>query len=98
MQTLETIFSSENEIVNNLKSFIQQPDYKKIFFEHLGPELTKIYNNKKDKVYTKNFLEASQYEYGFFGKKIDLSKAFSLYKKYADLRDYLVCIKCMLFI
>ena len=88
MQTLKTIFSSKNEIVEKLKGFTQQPNYKNIFFEHLGPELTKIYNNKKDKVFIKNFLEASQYEYGFFGKKIDLSKAFSLYKKYADLRDY----------
>ena len=55
MQTLETIFSSENEIVNNLKSFIQQPDYKKIFFEHLGPELTKIITIKKIKSTLKTF-------------------------------------------
>ena len=93
MQTLETLFSSEDELVNKLKGFIQQPDYKKIFFEHLGPELTKIYNNKKDKVFTKNFLAASQYEYGFFGKKINLPKAFFLYKKYADLRDYFCMYK-----
>ena len=93
METLKTIFSSKNEIVEKLKGFTQQPDYKKLFFDHLGPELTKIYTNKKDKVFTKNFLEASQYEYGFFGKKIDLSKAFSLYKKYADLRDYFCMYK-----
>ena len=93
METLKTIFSSKNEIVEKLKGFTQQPYYKKIFFDHLGPELTKIYTNKKDKVFTKNFLEASQYEYGFFGKKIDLSKAFSLYKKYADLRDYFCMYK-----
>ena len=35
----------------------------------------------------------------FFDTEIDLKKAFSLYKKYADLDDYIiVCIKCMLFI
>ena len=93
MEVLETIFSSENEIVEKLKEFAEKPDYKKILFEHLGPELTKIYNNKKDKVFTRNFLEASQYEFGFFGKKIDLSKAFSLYKKYADLNDYFCMYK-----
>ena len=93
MEALETLFSSENEVVEKLKGFVQQQDYKKIFFEHLGPELTKIYNKKKEKVFIKNFLEASQYEYGFFGKKIDLSKAFSLYKKSADLNDYFCMYK-----
>jgi len=93
MQALENLFSSEKEVIEKLKGFVQQPDYKKIFFEHLGPELTKIYNKKKDKVFLKNFLEASQYEYGFFGKKIDLPNAFSLYKKYADLNDYFCMYK-----
>jgi len=93
MDALENIFSSENEVIEKLKGFIQQPDYKKLFFDHLGPELKKIYNNKKDKVFIKNFLEACQYEFGFFGQKIDLSKAFSLYKKYADLRDYFCMYK-----
>ena len=41
----------------------------------------KIHKEKRNKVFTKHFLEASQYEYGFFGNKIDLPKAFSLYKK-----------------
>ena len=87
METLESIFSSESEIVEKLKGFAQKPDYKKIFFEHLGPELTKIFMDKKDKIFFKNFFEASQYEYGFFGNEIDLPRAFSLYKKYADLND-----------
>ena len=93
MEALEAVFSSENEIVEKLKEYAQQLDYKKILFEHLGPELTKSFNNKKDKVFIKNFLEASQYEYGFFGKKIDLPMAFALYKKYADLDDYLCMYK-----
>ena len=88
MEALDTIFSSENEIVEQLKGYAHKPDYKKIFFEHLGPELKKIYINKKDKVEFKNFLDASQYEYGFFDTEIDLQKAFSLYKKYADINDY----------
>ena len=93
MEALEAVFSSENEVVEKLKEYAQQLDYKKILFEHLGPELRKIFNNKKAKVIIKKFLEASQYEYGFFGKKIDLSKAFSLYKKYADLNDYFCMYK-----
>ena len=88
MEALDTIFSSENEIVEKLKGYAYKPDYKKLFFEHLGPELKKIYINKKDKVEFKNFLEASQYKYGSFDAEIDLQKAFSLYKKYADLNDY----------
>ena len=88
MEALDTIFSSENEIVEKLKGYAFKPDYKKIFFEHLGPELKKIFINKKDKVEFKNFFEASQYEYGFFDTEIDLQKAFSIYKKYADLNDY----------
>ena len=88
MEALDTIFSSENELVEKLKGYAYKLDYEKIFFEHLGPELKKIFINKKNKVYLKNFLEALQYEYGFFDKEIDLSKAFNLYKKYADLNDY----------
>ena len=93
METLETIFSTEDEIVEKLKGYANKLDYKKIFFGHLGPELMKIFLNKKDKVFLKNFLEASSYEYGFFDTEIDLSKAFSLYKKYADLNDYFCMYK-----
>ena len=66
MEAIETIFSSENEIIEKLKGYAYKPDYKKIFFEHLGLELKKIFINKKDKVEFKNFIEAAQYEYGFF--------------------------------
>ena len=93
MEILDSIFSSESEVVEKLRGYAQKPDYKKIFFDHLGPELKKIYYSKKDKVFTKNFLEALQYEYGFFGNEIDLAKAFSLYKKYADLNDYFCMYK-----
>ena len=93
METLDNIFSSENEIVEKLKGFVYQPDYQKIFFEHLGPELKKIFDNKREKVYHRNFLEAARYEYGFFDTKIDLPKAFNLYKKYADLNDYFCMYK-----
>ena len=93
MDTLENLFSSDIETIEKLKGYAKQLDYKKIFFDHLGPELKKIFVNKKDKVCIKNFLEASQYEYGFFDKEIDLQKAFSLYKKYADLNDYLCMYK-----
>ena len=65
---------------------------KKYFFKHLGPELKRIFDKKKDKVYYKNFYEASKYEYGFFDKEIDLLRAYLLYKKYADCNDYLCTI------
>ena len=93
MSELENIFSKDNEIIEILKDYATILDYKKIFFNHLGPELKKIFDSKKDKVNYKNFYEAAQYEYGFFDKEIDLSKAFSLYKKYADLNDYLCMYK-----
>ena len=93
METLESIFSTDNDKVEILKGYAYKPDYKKLFFEHLGPELRKLYMNKKDKTFINKFLEASQYEYGFFDKKIDLQKAFNLYKKYADLNDYFCMYK-----
>ena len=93
MSELENIFSKDNEIIEILKDYATILDYKKIFFNHLGPELKKIFDSKKDKVNYKNFYEAAQYEYGFFDKEIDLSKAFSLYKKYANLNDYLCMYK-----
>ena len=93
MDDLENVFSKDNEIVEKLQGFAYKPDYNKIFFEHLGPELKKLYLKKKDKIFIKNFLEASQYEFGFFDEKIDFSKALSLYKKYADLNDYFCMYK-----
>ena len=93
METLESIFSTDNDNVEILRGYAYKPDYKKLFFEHLGPELRKLYMNKKDKLFINKFLEASQYEYGFFDKKIDLQKAFNLYKKYADLNDYFCMYK-----
>ena len=93
MEVIETLFSKDNEIVEKLQEYSYILDYNKIFFEHLGPELKKIFINKKDKIILKNFLEASQYEYGFLDTKIDLSKALSIYKKYADLNDYFCMYK-----
>ena len=91
--SLSEIFSSSNDIVEKLKEYATKLDYSKIFFSHLGPELIKIFSNKKDKIYLKHFLEASSYEYGFFGRKINLPQAFTLYKKYADLNDYFCMYK-----
>ena len=93
MKTLDNLFSKKIEIVQKLKENVVQIFYKKILFDHLGPELKKIFDKKKDKVYYKNFYEAAQYEYGFFGKDIDLLKAYLLYKKYADLNDYFCMYK-----
>ena len=87
------IFSSSNDIVEKLKGYVTKLDYSKIFFDHLGPELRKIFDNRKDKIYIKNFLQAASYEYGFFGRQISLEKAFYLYKKYADLNDYFCMYK-----
>ena len=93
MEVLESIFSTDYETIEKLQSFAVKPDYNKIFFEHLGPELNKIFENKKDKVFFKDFLEAAKYEYGFFGCEINLPKAYELYKKYADLNDYFCMYK-----
>ena len=81
MEVLDDLFSKDQEIVDKLKENAMILDYKKIFFEHLGPELNKLFEAKKNKIIIKNFLEACQYEYGFFNKEIDLERAFALYKK-----------------
>ena len=47
MESIESIFSTDNDIVKKLKEIASKPDYKKIFFAHLGPELKKIYLKKK---------------------------------------------------
>ena len=93
MKTLDNLFSKKIEIVAKLKENVSQIFYKKILFDHLGPELKKIYDKKKDKVYYKKFYEASQYEYGLFDKDIDLLQAYLLYKKYADRNDYFCMYK-----
>ena len=93
MENIDNIFSTDNEIVTKLKENATKPDYNKIFFEHLGPELRKLFDKKKGQVNYKNFLKAATYEYGFFNKKIDLETAFSLYKKHADSNDYFCMYK-----
>ena len=93
MENIDNIFSTDEKIVKILKENAATPDYNKLFFGHLGPELGKLFDNKKDKVIYKNFLEAATYEYGFFNTKIDLKKAFDLYKKYANLNDYFCMYK-----
>ena len=93
MKTLDNLFSKKIEIVAKLKENVSQIFYTKILFDHLGPELKKIFDKKKDNVYYKHFYEAAQYEYGFFDKDIDLLKAYLLYKKYADLNDYFCMYK-----
>ena len=90
---LKDLFPTDKELEQKLKGYATTPNYKEIFFGHLGSEFIKIFEEKKDNTILKNFLEASQYEYGFFNKKIDLEKAFSLYKKYADQNDYFCMYK-----
>ena len=57
MKALDNFFSKKIEIVKKLKENVVQIFYKKILFDHLGPELKKIFDKKKDKVYYKNFYE-----------------------------------------
>ena len=91
MEELSNLFSSDNETVEKLKGYAKKLDYNKIFFDHLGPSLKELFNKKKNEVNLKNFLKGAQYEYGFFNEKINLPKAFSLYKKFADQHD-IICM------
>jgi len=87
-ENLETLFSKDKNLIEKLKGFVKLLDYKELLFGHLGPELKKFFDKKRNNLMISNFLEALQYEYGLFGNKINLSKAFSLYKYYADKNDY----------
>ena len=49
MKNIDNLFSTDNEVVEKLKGYAKQLDYKRIFFEHLGPALNKLFINKKDK-------------------------------------------------
>ena len=55
MEILDSIFSSESEVIEKLRGYAQKPDYKKIFFDHLGPELKKYIIQKKIKYSPKIF-------------------------------------------
>ena len=91
--TLENIFSKDEYLIEKLKGFATLLDYKKLLFEHLGPELKKVYDNKKKNIIINHFLDALQYEYGLFGNNINLSKAFYIYKYYANKNDYFCMYK-----
>ena len=92
-KSFEALFPKDEETENKLKQFASLPNYKELLFAHLGPELKKIFEKKKNNIAIKNFLDAAQYEYGFFNKPKDLKKAFELYKKYADQNDYFCMYK-----
>ena len=93
MELIDTLFSTSEETIKKLQEFAAKPNYSEVLLEHLGPELKNLFILKKDKIIFKNFLEGLSYEYGFFDKEIDLQKAFSIYKKYADLNDYFCMYK-----
>ena len=92
-KSLDALFPLDEELEKKLQEFATLPNYKELLFAHLGPELNKIFEKKKNNIAIKNFLDAAQYEYGFFNQKKDISKAFSLYKKYADSNDYFCMYK-----
>ena len=75
-KSFEALFPKDEETENKLKQFASLPNYKELLFAHLGPELKKIFEKKKNNIAIKNFLDAAQYEYGFFNKPKDLKKAF----------------------
>ena len=92
-KSFDSLFPHDDELEKKLKEFATLPNYKELLFAHLGPELSKIFERKKNNIAIKNFLDAAQYEYCFFNKKKDLPKALSLYKKYADSNDYFCMYK-----
>lgn len=45
---LENLFSSDKNLIEKLQGFSKLLDYKELFFEHLGPELKKVFDKKKN--------------------------------------------------
>ena len=82
-------YNNESKLLEN--SYLV--NYKDLLLSHLKPELLKRFMKIKSNLLFKNFLDIAQYEYGLFNTKIDLKKAYNLYKKYADLNDYFCMYK-----
>ena len=70
MKTLDNLFSKKTEIVEKLIKNVAQLFYKKIFFEHLGPELKKIFDKKKIKYIIKIFMKLLNMNMVFLIKKL----------------------------
>ena len=76
----------ENIIINS----IGQINFKDLFLEGLTPEFLKIFKSNINLFYSQPFVEGISYEYGLFGKQIDVKKALKIYKDAADFKyDYL---------
>ena len=81
MEALENIFPTDNEALEKLKGYAINLDYEKVFFEHLGPELKKIFKNKKDKIIYKNFFRSIAIRVWFFRPKKRFTKSVCFIQK-----------------
>ena len=76
----------EKIIINS----IGQINFKDLFLEGLSPEFLKLFKSNINLFYSQPFVEGISYEFGLFGKQIDVKKALKIYKDAADFKyDYL---------
>ena len=87
------IFDDDPVLIEELKGHVKLINYRDLLIRPLGPELTKIFEKNRNKYASKNFLKGIEYEYGSNNNKIDLKKAFSIYKEFSDKNDFFCLYK-----
>ena len=49
-KSLDALFPLDEELEKKLQEFATLPNYKELLFAHLGPELNKIFEKKKNNI------------------------------------------------
>ena len=84
------LFNYNEEKERLIINSIGKLNFKDLILESLTPEFLKLFQENSHLFYSQPFMNGVSYEYGIFGKSINMVKAFEIYKDAADNKyDYL---------
>ena len=86
------IFNYNEEKERLIINSIGKVNFKDLLLESLTPEFLKLFQENSHLFYSQPFLNGVSYEYGLFGKSINMAKAFEIYKDAADNKYDYLCI------
>ena len=87
------IFDDDPVLIEELRNYAKTINYRDLLIRPLGPELTKIFEKNRIYYASNNFLKGIEYEYGAFNTRIDVRKAFQIYKENAEKNDFFCLYK-----
>ena len=86
------IYTTDEEKEKIIKNAIGIVNFKELMMESLSKEFLTLFKENSHLFYCQSFLEGISFEYGLFDKSMNKSKAFSIYKEGADLKNDYLCM------